>query len=30
VPLGWARRQHAAWAREMAGEPPTATTQSET
>jgi formate dehydrogenase subunit gamma len=30
VPLGWARRQHAAWARELAGEPPTATTQSET
>ena len=25
VPLRWARREHAAWAREVAGDPPAAT-----
>ena len=28
VPLLWARREHATWAREVAGEPPTEATQS--
>jgi formate dehydrogenase subunit gamma len=30
VPVAWARREHAAWAREVTGEPPTATRQSAT